>query len=271
MLSLIVVDRLDQLPEGLASSGAIGIVETLSTISGGRVLDVACGDGDFIDTLIKVLIAPVSFVGIDVDTEDLEKARARFEESPVECLEMDATALGFEGGAFDTVCMSNSMHHLERLDDVLSEMYRVLRNDGMMIVLEMFSDGEQTEAQRTDIDKHHLEARIDRFEGTFHRETLTRDEIRGAMDRLGLHQVQVFETTRPIRCLDCESRFQCEDPMDPEFVSEALDGLDKDIERIEALSSDVRPGLREEAEALKVRVERTGISPASSLLVLGRK
>jgi ubiquinone/menaquinone biosynthesis C-methylase UbiE len=249
----------------------LDIVEALSTIPGGRVLDVACGDGDFIDTLMTVLVSVESFVGIDVDVEDLEKARARFEDQRFELLEMDAAALDFEDAAFDTVCMANSMHHLERLDTVLSEMRRVLRDDGTMIVLEMFSDGEQTEAQGTDISKHHMEARIDSLEGTFHRETLTRDEIREAMDRLGLRQVQAFETSRPIRCLECESREQCEDPLDPESVSDALDELVDDLERIDALPPDVQKDLRYEAEALKRTVERTGVSPASSLLIMGRK
>jgi ubiquinone/menaquinone biosynthesis C-methylase UbiE len=59
----------------LAASGAKEIAERLATISGGRVLDVGTGKGKFIETLMQTLKSFDSFVGIDIDHEDLAKAR----------------------------------------------------------------------------------------------------------------------------------------------------------------------------------------------------
>jgi len=57
---------LENLPERLATSGAVKIRSRLSSISGGKVLDVATGSGDFIDTLMKVLKNYDYFVGVDI-------------------------------------------------------------------------------------------------------------------------------------------------------------------------------------------------------------
>ena len=56
-------------------SGAGIIADRLKGISGGRVLDVATGDGDFILALKQALGDYDSFVGIDVSREEIEKAR----------------------------------------------------------------------------------------------------------------------------------------------------------------------------------------------------
>jgi ubiquinone/menaquinone biosynthesis C-methylase UbiE len=42
-------------PPRLAVSNAVAIAETLKSISGGRVLDVATGGGEFVSLLMKIL------------------------------------------------------------------------------------------------------------------------------------------------------------------------------------------------------------------------
>ena len=240
---------MEDLPKGLEESGVIEIPRVLGILDGGRVLDVGTGEGDFIVTLAEFLGGYSMFTGVDLDLEKLEMGKERLEGVAAELLEMDGGDLAFDDGAFDTVCISNSLHHLERAGDVVAEMFRVLRPGGTFILQEMFADGEQTPAQMTDILAHHWAARV-----------------------LRLQDVKVFETSYNIKCLTCEDRFKCEDPMDPEFVKSGVKDIMDDLNRLEAFPdrehADV---LEEEGRTLMDRVRETGVFPASTMFVIGRK
>jgi len=116
---------LENLPIRLAASGAVKMRLRLGLISGGKVLDVATGPGDYIDTMMKALRDFDCFVGIDISEKALESARKRFGGRPVKLVNMNAELLEFDDDSFDTVCMAYSLHHLERIDKVLAEMCRV--------------------------------------------------------------------------------------------------------------------------------------------------
>ena len=68
---------MENLPERLRASGAIEIRKRLGGIPGGRILDVATGSGDFINTLMKMLGTYDFFVGIDTSRKNLESAKKR--------------------------------------------------------------------------------------------------------------------------------------------------------------------------------------------------
>jgi SAM-dependent methyltransferase len=264
--------EIEGLPEGLASSGAVEIARALGILDGGRVLDVGTGKGDLISTLAVLLDDFSSFTGVDLDQEKLDKAMDRLEGLPARLLVMDAGEMTFEDGSFDTVCISYSLHHLERPGDVLAEMVRVLRPGGTFILQEMYSDGEQSPAQVTDMLSHHWDSRIDTLLGKFHRETYTRDEIRNAVDGLHLTDVEFFETTRNVHCLVCEDRSKCEDPMDPEMVGSAIEDIEENLKRLEQFSKEQEgEGLAEEGRGLIERVRETGSHPASTMFVIGHK
>ncbi|MGD8566024.1 MAG: methyltransferase domain-containing protein [Candidatus Bathyarchaeota archaeon] len=112
-------DELEVLPKGLAASGAVKARKRLGLIAGGKILDVATGPGDFIQTLMNVLKSYESIVGIDILKKDLDSAKKRFKTQPVELLEMNAESMEFSDNSFDTVCMAYSLHHLDRIKKVL--------------------------------------------------------------------------------------------------------------------------------------------------------
>jgi SAM-dependent methyltransferase len=248
------------------------IIETLGHIPGGRVLDIATGDGDYINLLMETLDDYDSFIGIDINVEDLETGRERFEGKPVELIEMDAETLAFEDASFDTVSIAHSLHHLVRVDAVLAEMRRVLKPGGWFIIQEMFCDGDQTKAQMNDIKKHHWEEGIDLLLGTYNRETFKRGEIEAMARRLDLHGVIALDSVYPVNCPFCDTWAQCLDPMEPTGIAETLEDIDETLEKMNDVHDEtVRSRLTDEGETLKERVKENGIYPASTLFVIGRK
>jgi SAM-dependent methyltransferase len=264
------------LPKGLASSSAGMIAARLGEVSGGRILDVATARGGFIDTLMKTLRDYDSFVGIDycasaTSKEEIEAAKKRFEGKPVRFFEMNAENLKFESESFDTVCISHSLHHLTRIDRVLSEMKRVLRIGGNFILQELYCDGEQTDAQKGDELEHEWEARIDTLLGITHNKAFTRQRIMDIVNGLELRMLEVFDSTHSIDCLFCERKFECEDPKNPTTFHDSIKEIDDALKRIENHSDlETRNRLREEGERIKETIAKSGSAAASYLFIIGK-
>jgi ubiquinone/menaquinone biosynthesis C-methylase UbiE len=253
----------------LDASGAREIAQQLALISGGRVLDVCSGKGAFIETLMKALKNFDDFIGVDINREDLKKARQDFEGQPVQFLEMDAVNLAFEEASFNTVCVANSLHHLADIPKVLGEMKRVLKPGGYFLVEEMYQDGMQSDAQRTNIMEHHWTAKIDRQMGITHNETLTRNHIVQLLDALNFTQMNILYSSRSVKCLFCAQRVECEDPKAESIVKSFVAGIDKTLGRLKPEKRTTE--LSAEGERLKVRAQKTGVAEASIIFGIGKK
>ena len=263
---------MESLPKRLAASGAVKIAVKLSSISGGRVLDVATESGDCIDTLMKALKDYDCFVGIDISNKDLESAKKRFAGKPVKLMEMNAESLEFDDDSFDLVAMAFSLHHLDRIDKVLAEMHRVLKPGGTLIIQEEFCDGKQTEAQKTNILQHAWGAQIDSLLGETHKATFTKRRIEEVIGSLQLERVEIFESTHPVVCLFCEEKFGCEDPKREERLKGSLKEIDGSLERLkEVADPKARIRLQKIGEELKERNKKFGNEPPSNLFAIGRK
>jgi len=259
------------LPEKLRRSDAMEIRKRLGGISGGRILDVATGSGDFINTLMKMLKDYDSFIGIDTSVKDLESAKKRFEGKPVRFLEMNAENLQFENGSFDTVCMSHSLHHLGNINRVLAEMKRVLKSGGNFILQECYCDGDQSDAQKADELEHEWEARIDSLLGITHNKTLTKQRIMDIARSLNLRALEVFDSTHPVDCLFCKRKYECEDPKNQATFHDSIKDVDNALRRIEKYSDlEIRNRLSEEGENIKKTIEKYGSAPASYVFIVGR-
>jgi len=263
---------MENLPEGLRTSGVIEIRKRLGGISGGRILDVATGSGDFINTLMKMLKNYDCFIGIDTSRKDLESAKKRFEGKPVEFLEMDAEHLKFEDNSFDTVCTGYSLHHFGNIDRVLAETKRVLKPDGYFLVQEEFSAGEQSEAQRTDILRHHWYSEIDSLLGIVHHKTFPKQKIMDIMNSLQLTKLQTYVSTYAVRCLICDKKFDCCEGKGEVTIDQFAKEIDDNLRRLDKqVDLQVLERLRKEGEKLKERMREYGVANASNLFFIGRK
>jgi len=204
--------------------------------------------------------------------KEVKSAKKQFEGQPVEIMEMNAEALEFEDGFFDTVCISFSLHHLDRINKVLAEMKRVLKSGDHFIVQEMYCDGEQTEAQKTDILQHHWDAEIDSLLGVTHNRTLSKQKTKDVVNNLKLKEVEVFESTHYVKCLFCKDKFECENPKNEEIINQSIKEINDALDRLKKHSyMRARNRLKEEGEKLRERVNKFGSAPASHLFFIGRK
>ena len=231
--------------------------QILGHISGGKVLDVATGTGGFIHFLIDGLNDFDAITGIDAADRGEAAFAEAFKDKPnVRFVRMAAEHLDFPEAAFDTVCISNSLHHLSNLPRVLAEMKRVLKPDGHFIISEMYRDG-QTEEQLTHVLLHHWWAAVDVAQGVTHYETYTREQIVSIIEELNLRQLVLHDF--------CDLSG---DPHDPETIKE-LDGtIDRYIERVKELPAEV--ALRQRGEQLRQRIRTVGFQSATTLIAVGR-
>jgi ubiquinone/menaquinone biosynthesis C-methylase UbiE len=229
--------------------------DVIGDLSGGRVLDVATGTGGFVRFLLDGLRDHDEIVGIDANPERAEAFTAAFgDRDDVRFEVMDAHHLAFEDGSFDTVCISNSLHHVADPAPVLAEMLRVLRPGGRVIVNEMYRDG-QSETQMTHVLLHHWWAAVGTLRGEVHRQTYRRAEIVEIVARLHLEDLRLVDVVDPD-----------EDPHDPETVAE----LEAAIDRYAALAEGY-PDLQARGEELRVRLGGIGVRSATQLVAIGRR
>ena len=229
--------------------------DILGGVSGGRTLDVATGGGGFVTFLVEGLDDVTEIVGIDIS----DAGRGAFDEAlghrpNVRFEVMDARELSFPAASFDTVAVSDSLHHFEDPVVVLREMLRVLKPAGRVIAAEMYRDG-QSPAQLTHVELHHWAAAINQTQGVYHRETYPRAELVRLLDGFRLDGVETFDQADTSH-----------DPKDPNTVA-AHDAI---IARYLALAAG-HPDLGRRGRAIRRRLKAVGIHGATELVYLGRK
>jgi mycothiol synthase len=229
----------------------------LGSISGGRVLDVATGEGGFIKTLLGNLKSYAEIIGID--TYAYTKASGSVFSAENLCfIQMDAGRIGFGDESFDTVSISSSLHHLANIPQCFGEMKRVLKPGGTFIIRETHRDI-QAEPQLTDMYVHHWVAEIDSFTpGYTHNRTFTRQEIVDLVKGLGLRNVVLYDIS------NTDS-----DPMDKAAIMENEETIDRYIQYAAGL-----PGyeaLRQRGEELRQRHHEVGVQWEPELIIIGEK
>ena len=108
------------------------IIKALSSLQFSNVLDVGCGTGEVL-SIIRKLYPTALLYGIDISEEMLKKA----EEKKIDNLNLylgDAEHLPFENARFDILICTDSFHHYPKPQKAVSEFYRVLQNDGYLLL-----------------------------------------------------------------------------------------------------------------------------------------
>ena len=153
-------------------------LETLAIEPGDRVLDVACGPGNFTRDFGAAAGGGLA-VGIDASTSMLAVAARENEGANVAYLRGDAHALPFRDASFDAVCCFAALYLIEEPMQALAEVLRVLAPGGRVALLATYGRGFPP-LRITD-------AASRRLTGV---RVFGRDELTGALEDAGLVQVE---------------------------------------------------------------------------------
>tara|TARA_X000000950_G_scaffold35271_1_gene37781 strand:- start:1262 stop:1993 length:732 start_codon:yes stop_codon:yes gene_type:complete len=102
------------------------------------LLDIATGTGDLVLALSKLKTKKI--IGLDISPGMLEigkqKVKAQGLDRRIEMQLGDSEALSFENDTFDGVTIAFGVRNFEHLDLGLQEIYRVLKPQGALVILE---------------------------------------------------------------------------------------------------------------------------------------
>ncbi|MBK85879.1 MAG: bifunctional demethylmenaquinone methyltransferase/2-methoxy-6-polyprenyl-1,4-benzoquinol methylase UbiE [Flavobacteriaceae bacterium] len=103
-----------------------------------NILDIATGTGDLAINLTKTRARKI--IGLDISEGMLNVGRKKIKErklnSLVKMITGDSENLPFENDSFDAISVAFGVRNFETLEKGLSEIYRVLKVNGVFVVLE---------------------------------------------------------------------------------------------------------------------------------------
>ncbi|RYG13525.1 MAG: ubiquinone/menaquinone biosynthesis methyltransferase [Chitinophagaceae bacterium] len=103
------------------------------------MLDVATGTGDFAFEAIKIL-KPKKIIGVDISAGMLEVAKKKIAERELQDTFSvkigDSEGLNFDDDHFDAITVAFGVRNYENLEKGLADMFRVLKPDGKIVILE---------------------------------------------------------------------------------------------------------------------------------------
>jgi len=113
-------------------------IRILSDYESGYILDVATGTGDFAVAASK--LKPRKIIGFDISEQMLNVGRQKVKRlglnDVIEFIKGDSEGMPFFDGQFDAITVAFGVRNFENLDRGLKEFYRVLKTDGVVIILE---------------------------------------------------------------------------------------------------------------------------------------
>lgn len=106
------------------------------------MMDVATGTGDFALLAYKML-KPNQVIGVDISEGMMNVGRKKALEAglheQIKFAHEDCTSLSFENETYDAITVAFGIRNFENLEKGLSEMYRVLKPNGHLVILELTS------------------------------------------------------------------------------------------------------------------------------------
>ena len=114
------------------------VVQLVNQTRPNTILDVATGTGDLAIQLTKS--GAKEIIGVDISNGMLgigkEKVNSKNLQNIVKMVQGDSENLDFEDHYFDAVTVAFGVRNFDHLDKGLSELYRVLKPGGILVILE---------------------------------------------------------------------------------------------------------------------------------------
>lgn len=230
----------------------------INSLKTGRILDIATGTGDFVQFLLDNAPDIEEIIAIDTSAKAIEIASNYFVGKPVQFKQADLFALNEPEESFDTVTISNSLHHFEDPDACLAKSLRFLKPGGNIIIREMVRNEDQLPAQFSHIIIHHWSASIDRLLGITHNETFTSEEIVSLVDQLHLSNIDMYSIDFPVN-----------PSLSEEAAAQYKQMIEMHTKRIE--NNDEYNVIKEQGEHVWEHIQQHGMAPARTVFLFATK
>jgi demethylmenaquinone methyltransferase / 2-methoxy-6-polyprenyl-1,4-benzoquinol methylase len=119
-------------------------IQQLKALQPTKILDVATGTAD-VAIMASAILKPEKIIGIDISDGMLEIGRKKVEKAGlkgiIELLNGDSETINFEDNSFDAVTVAFGVRNFQHLEKGLSEILRVLKPGGKLVVLEFSRPG----------------------------------------------------------------------------------------------------------------------------------
>lgn len=210
-------------------------------------------------TLIQNLNKYEIAFGYDISEEDLKIARKNLEGENVNLILGYREQLPFLDSEFDLVTISNSLHHIENIDNMINEAIRVLKRNGLLLINEVISNN-LTEPQLTHKEYHHMGVKVDKLLGKYNNFTFTDNDIKAFFmsnsSRIKLVEEYIHE----------ENKTEFIDKEEIQIVSRVIDNRLDRISHLQEYEIFLKEG-----EKIKDRLREVGIQRPKHILLLYKK
>ncbi len=114
------------------------VVDIVAKTQPNNILDIATGTGDLAISLSKTTAKKI--IGLDISDGMLEVGRKKITnknlDNTISMVIGDSENLPFEDNSFDAITVAFGVRNFETLDKGLAEIYRVLKPNGVFVILE---------------------------------------------------------------------------------------------------------------------------------------
>ena len=117
------------------------LISIMNLNENSNFLDLGCGTGWAVRYIAGLLKGQGNFIGVDISGGMIEKAKANTERmSNVRFYQASSESLPLEKDYFDNIICTNSFHHYLNPVKALSEIFRVLKQNGRIYILDVTAD-----------------------------------------------------------------------------------------------------------------------------------
>lgn len=100
-----------------------------------KALDVGCGTGELAKKIIH-RFKKANVHGVDISETMIKKAGAKKMKKPVKFRVGDVEKLPYKDNSFDVITCSHSFHHYPNKEKAMTEMHRVLKPNGHLMIID---------------------------------------------------------------------------------------------------------------------------------------
>jgi demethylmenaquinone methyltransferase/2-methoxy-6-polyprenyl-1,4-benzoquinol methylase len=115
-------------------------IKQLKSFAPKTMLDIATGTGDFA-IMSSLILHPTKLIGVDISEGMMnigrEKVKRMNLDNSISFKKDDCLSLSFQDETFDAITAAFGIRNFQNLEKGLSEMYRVLKRNGVLSIIEL--------------------------------------------------------------------------------------------------------------------------------------